>query len=447
MEQIKFGFRNSGNQLTSESSVEAYGRVLRQGVRCLELDCWDGSDGRPIITHGMTVCTKIKLWDVLLCIRDNAFAASPYPVILSIEDHCCLSQQVVMAGMFVEAFGDALLRSPVASAAGDKFLPSPNQLKGKIILKHKYPRAMRPAKDSAGAEAAEEDNADEIEGGARGACKGTVMVRTGAEDVFRAASAVLEDSTLDIQFLAEPEEDKATTTDESEYCRVKNLEDKPAESADWGRGGGGDSGVEVHQITREVAEELFKLLPSPEDGFYVIRTQTGNQDALAVSVLSAGGVRHAEITPVDDDDGGRAYKLGDRRFPSLDALVSHYGRKPVLLRKSGTKEFDRILLARPVPRRLLYVVQHWYIPSLLEEDAGRLLAATRRDGVFLLRDGAGASGGGARQVFSFLSGGAVYHVYVDQTEYLCKLGEGTSWFFKLPSRRRFSELSFPSGVL
>ncbi len=66
------------------------------------MDVWDGDDGEPIVFHGHTLTTKIRLRNVLETIHQFAFKASQYPIILSIENHCSLEQQKQMASLMIE---------------------------------------------------------------------------------------------------------------------------------------------------------------------------------------------------------------------------------------------------------------------------------------------------------------------------------------------------------
>lgn len=57
-----------------------------------------------------------------------------YPVILSIENHCSVAQQKKMAQYLVEILGDKLDLSTVNNKDPNE-LPSPESLKGKILVK------------------------------------------------------------------------------------------------------------------------------------------------------------------------------------------------------------------------------------------------------------------------------------------------------------------------
>ncbi|XP_017686746.1 PREDICTED: 1-phosphatidylinositol 4,5-bisphosphate phosphodiesterase eta-2 isoform X4 [Lepidothrix coronata] len=150
-----------GDQLMSQSRVDMYAWVLQAGCRCVEVDCWDGPDGEPIVHHGYTLTSKILFKDVIETINKYAFIKNEYPVILSIENHCSILQQKKMAQYLVEILGDKLDLSSVHNDDSTK-LPSPASLKGKILVKGKKLPA-NISDDAEEGEVSDEDSADEID--------------------------------------------------------------------------------------------------------------------------------------------------------------------------------------------------------------------------------------------------------------------------------------------
>uniref|UniRef100_A0A8D0H8G1 Phosphoinositide phospholipase C n=1 Tax=Sphenodon punctatus TaxID=8508 RepID=A0A8D0H8G1_SPHPU len=132
----------TAGQLAGNSSVEMYRQVLLSGCRCVELDCWKGrtAEEEPVITHGFTMTTEISFKEVIEAIAECAFKTSPFPILLSFENHVdSPKQQAKMAEYCRLIFGDALLMEPLEKYPLEPGvpLPSPVDLMYKILVKNK----------------------------------------------------------------------------------------------------------------------------------------------------------------------------------------------------------------------------------------------------------------------------------------------------------------------
>jgi phosphatidylinositol phospholipase C delta len=125
----------TGKQYLDDCNTEAYVSALNRGCRCVEIDCWDGPDGRPLVRHGHSWTTPVMFSDCINVINEHAFRSSEYPLIISLEVHCSPPQQAVMVEIMSTVFQDKLISQPLDSES--KNLPSPEDLKGRILIKVK----------------------------------------------------------------------------------------------------------------------------------------------------------------------------------------------------------------------------------------------------------------------------------------------------------------------
>lgn len=139
-----------GRQFAGESSVAGYIRALQRGCRCVEIDIWNNSSDEslePIVNHGRTFTSGIKLSDVLSTIKRYAFHSSNLPIILSLEIHCSIAAQKIAVECLRTIFGALLVLAPIT---GGGKLPSPEELKNKVLVKVKKSNTQSISVDESG---------------------------------------------------------------------------------------------------------------------------------------------------------------------------------------------------------------------------------------------------------------------------------------------------------
>ncbi|KAL2526528.1 Phosphoinositide phospholipase C 2 [Abeliophyllum distichum] len=129
----------TGNQLSSDCSDAPIINALHRGVRVIELDIWPNSTNDDIdVLHGRTLTTPVALNKCLKSIKENAFSASEYPVVITLEDHLTPDLQAKVAETCCFPPGVECLR----------VFPSPESLKKRVMISTKPPKEYLQAKEA-----------------------------------------------------------------------------------------------------------------------------------------------------------------------------------------------------------------------------------------------------------------------------------------------------------
>ncbi|KAH8385202.1 hypothetical protein KR200_005718 [Drosophila serrata] len=368
----------TGDQFSSESSCEAYARALRMGCRCIELDCWNGPDNLPYIFHGHTMTSKIKFMDVIKTIKDHAFITSEYPVILSIEQNCSLEQQRNMAQALIEVFGDMLLTQPCDR--NEQHLPSPYQLRRKIILKHKkLPQfdeignggslTHRSSLGGAGGGGA---------GGGPGEADGENMRKVVKDGLLYFKDPVDKSWNLyqfvltqqELIYSSEINESRNGNSEDDDFglsssCSLNNnMQQKQKDTS---------ANDELHfgenwfhgklEGGRKEADDLLKKYNHLGDGTFLVRESATFVGDYSLSFWRRNRPNHCRIKLKHENGSIKYYLVENFVFDSLYSLIVYYRNN--MLRSS---EFS-IILKEPVPQPKKHEDQEWFHPNTTKEQA------------------------------------------------------------------------------